>query len=270
MVNRRVTRVILNTTEITDSLVKPNSTAVAMALLTTDALYVGFHGKFASRYIQVNTANTTASVLTVQYWNGSAFTAVDDLLDQTSSGGKTFAQSGFISWQNKLDWAISTQTGIDTDVSLYWIKLTVSADLLAGTKIASILNIFSDDVLMSVYAPELISDTNYLPSGKTNFLDQHVAAKDLIVLRLKQRHVIDDESQIIEPNQVSIAATYAAAWLILNPIATSDDTKELASRMHSEFEDEIGRVTIAVDINKDGQLSAGERLQQESIFIRRR
>ena len=49
MINRRITRVLLNTTEITGFLNKPNSTNYVTALQTTDALYLGLHGRFACR-----------------------------------------------------------------------------------------------------------------------------------------------------------------------------------------------------------------------------
>jgi len=270
MINRRVTRVVLNTTEVTDALVKPNSTPLTTALLTTDFLYVGFHGRFASRYFQVGTVNAVVSTLTAQFWDGTNWVAVDDLVDQTSLGGAVFAQSGFISWQNKDNWVQRSITGIDTDIELYWIRFSVSVNLTGTTSLRSVLNIFSDDAMLTVYAPELISDANYLPSGKTNFLDQHVAAKDYVVLRLKTRKAIDDESQVIDINNVSMAAVYACAWLILAPIATSDASKELRDTMKAAFEEEVSKVTFAVDQNGDGQVDESEREQVTSFFIERR
>lgn len=241
-----------------------------MALLTTDALYLGFHGKFSSRYIEINTVNTVASVLTVKYWDGDSFEDVDDLLDQTSSGGKTFAQSGFVSWSNKEDWKLSNLTGTDADLQLYWVKLTVSVALAAATKLGSVINLYSDDDLLSIYFPELVSDVAYLPSGKTNFLEQHMAAKDLVVLRLKQRKIIDDESQILEPNDVAVAAVHAAAWVILKPIATSADSQALRDQAKEGFDSEISKVSFEVDINKTGTLSEAERKQNLSVGIYRR
>lgn len=269
MINKRITRVILNSTEITDSVKDPGGSQSAV-LLTTDALYVGFHGQFASRYLEIGTANTNASVLSVQYWDGDSWEDVDDLSDQTSVGGKTFARNGFISWTNKTDWQKSNQTGTDADLELYWLKFTVSNDLSAGTTIASIINILSDDDLLAKMFPELISDTRYRPSGKTNFLDQHIAAKDWVVLRLKQRDMIEDESQILEPNSVSQAAVYGAACLILKPIATSPDSQVLRDTACQAFEDEIGRVTFPVDSNEDGVISDSERTQAVSISVYRR
>ena len=270
MINRRVTRVLQNATEITGFLTQPNSANKVVALTTSDFLYLGFYGRFASRYFQVGVANAVVSALTVEQWNGAAWVAVDDLVDQTSVGGATLAQSGFISWVNKETWKESTQTGVDADVSLYWVRIKVSANLTGTTALKSILNVYSDDQLLAAYFPELVSDANYLPSGKTNFLDQHVAAKDLVVLRLKQRKMIDDESQIIDPNDVAIASVYAAAKLILQPIATSEDSKTLLVMAAGGFDAEIGKVSFSVDQDGDGIVSELETVQSFSVEVTRR
>ena len=270
MLNRRLTRCVLNSDEITASLASVGGTAVALVLQTTDSFYVGFHGKFSSRYISVNTANSVASVLSVTYWDGSAWTAVDDLVDQTAVGGKTLAQSGFISWINKDDWAKSAVTGVDADVELYWVKLTVSVNLHAATKINNVLNLFSDDQLLRAYYPELISDTQYLPSGRTNFIEQHMAAKDLVVLRCKQRKLITDESQIVDASTVAMAAVHACAYLIYAPIATSDDSKTLMENAQRQMNLELSSLTFAVDVNNDGIVSDAERSFSSTPMVSRR
>lgn len=269
MINRRVTRTILNTTETT-ALSSLNSAGLDFVLLTSQFFYIGFHGKFASRHFQMSVVNANASALTLEYWNGSAWTAVDDLLDQTSLGGKAFAQSGFISWENKADWTKKAQAGIDLDIELYWVRLSVSGDLSALTKISSIQNIFSDDKLLQAYYPEIISNPAYLPSGKTNFLEQHIAAKDLVVLRLKQRRMIDDEFQIIDVNMVAIASVHACAWIILSPIATSDASKEIRDSAFKNLSDELSQLTLGVDANKDGTVSEVERSVSTVTLVLRR
>lgn len=258
MINRRLTRLVYNSTEKTPLVYQPNGSGFSQIIADTDALYVGYHGKFASRYFQLSVYNSVSNVLSVSYWNGSSWADVDDVVDQTSSGGKSFAQSGFVSWTNKSDWVLSSLSGVDTDVELYWVKFTFSVTMSTVT-IKSVLNIYADNQLLSAYYPELVSDTNYLPSGKTDFLDQHLAAKDLCVLRMKQRKVISDESQIIDANEVAIASTHACAWMILNPIASNDMTREMADRAKREFESEIGQLTVAVDIDKSGIISSAER-----------
>ena len=266
MLNRRVTRTILNTTETTAKTGTLNSDLLTLNLQTTDAFYIGFHGPFASRYIQVTTANDVASVLSASYWDGSAWVAVDDFQDQTASGGVTLAGSGFISWDNPGDWAKQAMTGIDSDLELYWIKLTVSVNLKNTTAIQSCTNLFSDDLLLRAYYPEIVTNSGYLPVDRTSFIEQHEAAKNLCIQRLKQRKALDDESQIIDINSIAVAAVHATAWLILNPIATADAQKDLAGRAFDQFNAEISSLSFDIDKDKDGVLDESERAESVSTI----
>lgn len=266
MLNRNVTRVIKNSTEVTYYTNTPSSGTTTWNLATTDAVYIGFQGKFSSRYFQLGTVNSVANTLSVYYWDGSQYTAVQDLIDQTLG----FTQSGFISWTNAADWKDHNQSGTDSNLSLFWIKIVVGANLSAGTTLQAILNLFCDDSMVSAYYPEIISDTRYLPSGKTNWLEQYLAAKDLVVLRLVQRKVIENESQIIDINSVATAATHAAAFLILSVIATNDLMRERAKDAYDKFHYEISQTNFDVDVNNDGIISSTERSMTSTGFIARR
>jgi len=270
MINRDLTRTILNTTETTQSTSLIGGSALDLVLTTTDYFYVGYHGKFSTRYIEINTANTNASTMSVDYWDGTLWSPVDDLLDQTNNGGKTFAQSGFISWINKTDWKKRSLTGIDTDVELFWVRISVSADLSAGTKIYSVSNLFSDDGMLSEFYPELVSDTRWLPTGQTNFLKQHHAAKNLIISKLKQRNMIEAESNIIDINPVSIASIHACSMLILTPVATTEAMLEFYNRAKEAFDSELKNININIDVNQDGVVSDFEKERIYSVAVVRR
>lgn len=265
MILRNVTRTILNSTETTKQTSANDLAVLTFEPQNVDYFYVGFHGKFSSRYFNMGTANATANEVSVDYWNGTAWVPVLDLVDQTSG----FTQSGFISWVNNDDWKSFSQTPV-SDVELFWVRISVDVGLDTGTTLQSVLNIYSDDEMLKAYFPELISDTNYLPAGKTNFLDQHIAAKDLVVLRLKQRKLIRDEFQILDPNDVALAAVYAAAKIILQPIATSPDSKDLLLVASVGFDDEISKVNFHVDSNEDGVISTAESVQNLSVNVVRR
>ena len=262
MLDRNVTRVIKNTTEVTSSLQNVVSDATAWNLLDSDFVYIGFRGKFASRHFQMSVANATTSVVSVEYWNGTAWTAVLDVVDQTQG----FKQDGWISWVNKGDWKKSTQTPV-VDVELYWVRVSVSVSLDAPTSLQSCVNLFSDDELLRVYYPELVSDSRYLPDSRTNFLEQHVAGRDKVILRLKQRRTISDEAQIIDINEVAVAAAHAAAETILRPISQG---REIFKRAQEDFKNEINELTKAIDKNKDGVVSDKERSNFTRMDVVRR
>lgn len=271
LTTRDTTRVFLNATDITQQTQKIESDPATVVLTTGDFLYIGFSGPFAARHVDVSTANTNAATLTVEYYRSNGTWAeVDDVVDETASGGIPFAQSGFIHWQNKLDWKPVNITGLDADIELYFVRISTSADFSAGTAVNSVLNLFSDDSILSEYYPEFISDTRWLPSGQTSYLKQHKAAKDLCVLKLKQRGLIDRESQIVDINEITVAAVHAVAKIILDPIATTDVTIEKLNRAQQNFIREIGSTRLNTDQTKDGVIQDSERATVGTSEIVRR
>ena len=70
-------------------------------------------------------------------------------------------------------------------------------------------------------------------------------------MRLKQRKLIDNEGQIIDPNDVAIAATHGAAWIILSATAMSDATKEFAADILKKF-------STLLAISMQGSATPGE------------
>ncbi len=251
MLARRVTRTIFNGSEETQSTHDPTTGTVAFVMTSAQFLYVGWFGRFQARHFAMGTANTNSTNMTVEYWDGTSWSEVKDLVDETNG----FQQDGFVSWINQDDWKTTTVTPID-DTELFYVRFSVSADLSAGTTLGSVLNLYSNDSLLRRHYPELVSDSRYLPPGRTDFLEQHLAAKDKVVLKLKQRRVIDDESQIIDINEVSTAAMYAAVKVILTFI---DQDDEVLARTEAAFRNEINDLVKAVDANKDGVVSNSER-----------
>lgn len=265
MINRRVTRTIYGGVETTDKTGSINSSTLAFPLTTAQFFYVGFYGKFSARYFHLGVANTNPATLSIDYWDGSAWFPVEDKIDQTNG----LTQSGFIHWNNLDDWKASAQSPI-ADVDLYWIRISTSANLSAGTTLQAVVNLYCDNEMVRAYYPELISDTRYLPTNRTDFLEQYQAAKDLVVLRARQRKLIQDESQIIDLNDVAAASVHAAAKIILQPIATSDEMRQRLKDASDEFDNEIGQLSLSVDQNADGVVDDSERADIGETWVMRR
>jgi len=137
-----------------------------------------------------------------------------------------------------------------------------------ATRLQSLPNLFSDDVLLRQYYPELISDADYLPPGRTDFIEQYEAAKDLTVLRLKQDQLIEDEGQVIDINEVAVAATYAAAFLILNPLRSDEVNAEKADNAQRNMTRELNRVRLDLDFDNDGIVSDFEEDSGNVVVFR--
>lgn len=109
-------------------------------LANGDAVYIGSHVPFRGLAVDVDSTNSTASVLSVYYWNGSAW-ADTSATDGTASGGATFAQDGNITWTVPTAWtkaslattnSLASGTGMYTDPK-FWVRLSVSAALDSST-----------------------------------------------------------------------------------------------------------------------------------------
>lgn len=83
----------------------------------------------------IGTVNASAAIVTGEYWNGS-WTAVSNLVDGTSSGGKTLAVTGAISWDDTVSdakvkiinnqqyyWYKFAFTGVDATTTVYYCTL---------------------------------------------------------------------------------------------------------------------------------------------------
>ena len=118
------------------------STVVTLDALNTaaegDFLYVGSHSPFRGVDIDVTAANGTSSVLTVKYWNGSAWADISDT-DGTISSGKTLAQDGQVTWTIPAAWTADSLVDIGDASSavgahvgrqdVYWTRWEVGTQI---------------------------------------------------------------------------------------------------------------------------------------------
>lgn len=82
--------------------------------------------------------NAQAAALTVEYWNGSAWTAVPGAItDGTNNAGATFGKTGAISFKVPGDWVRNEIDG----TAVFYVRLGVSAALTAGTAIDAMVAI---------------------------------------------------------------------------------------------------------------------------------
>ncbi len=103
----------------------------------SDRLYIGNGGSFDGLDVRMLAGlNAQASVLTVKYSGPSGWTTLT-ATDGTALAGKTFAQSGRITWTQPGDW--QRRTLDNSAEAYYWIELSVSATLTAGTSLGQLL-----------------------------------------------------------------------------------------------------------------------------------
>jgi hypothetical protein len=136
-------------TDITSDAANLTESDVALATVFTtfgtDRLYVGFPQETDGlAVLMTGTRNANASVLAAKYWGPSGWTSLS-ATDGTASSGKTFALSGRITWTVPADWQLRTLNG--TGDLFYWIELSISAALTAGTTATQIAGIAAPTAL---------------------------------------------------------------------------------------------------------------------------
>ena len=83
--------------------------------------------------ITVSSANAVASVMSVEYWKGS-WQAVSTLVDGTANGGKSLAQSGYVTFDQPTDAIPSYMFG----QSGFWIRLKFTVALSVTTALSEV------------------------------------------------------------------------------------------------------------------------------------
>lgn len=125
------------------------------ALAAGDALYFGADIPFRGFFIDVANANGNASVMTVEFWNGTAWTAVTTLTDGTDITGDTLAQDGLVTFDVPATWVKASLRTIesldgrayvladprDVQLDLFLVRVTFTLALDADVDLNSIFSL---------------------------------------------------------------------------------------------------------------------------------
>lgn len=192
-------------------------TFLAPLVASEDYIYVGQYYPFNNLFIDLSVANDTASVLSVEYWDGRLWKTAVDVLDGTKSQGKTLKRSGIIQWSPDIDFSWSEITDTSRNQSalelqsvelynLWWVRLKVSSTIDATTAIKTIGYRFTDTGMMSGIDPEI---NEYLQpwggASKTNWDEQIQLASLYLVADLKASGLIVHPGNVLRFDDVSLA-----------------------------------------------------------------
>ncbi len=134
------------TTEVSDDTAEDLNLATVFTTFATDRLYVGARYAFDGLFVDLlDSVNANASILTAKYWKGGAGWTTLSATDGTTTGGKTFALSGRVTWTQPTTWERVDLNSVGEE--FFWVELSISAALTAGTAASQILPIRSPDAL---------------------------------------------------------------------------------------------------------------------------
>ena len=103
-------------------------TLLATPMTVGDALYVGYRYRFSSTRIKYSTRGDGVGVVTWEYWNGTAWAALPQVVDGTANFTQP-AGTYDVSWLTPAVWEPTEVLGLN----LFWVRARVSAVTTAGT-----------------------------------------------------------------------------------------------------------------------------------------
>lgn len=219
-----------------------------------DYLYLGYFKPFNACYVALDTANANSNSFTAEYWDGSSWTSLD-LTDES----RGFTRSGFLFW----DRSAMKSTSVNGSEA-YYVRLKPDSDHSAAS-VRGINLVFADDNSLKEEFFE-IDNSNLLPSGESNHLVHHVAARNTIVQRLRNMGYLKSENEDLTQWDLNdhFQIKQAAVMLALSKIffLLSDSTEDTWWSKYMEYqkryEEAFNLYVLSVDQDNDGQEDTGE------------
>lgn len=242
-----------------------------------DYLYIAQYFPFNNFYLELNTVNSLASVMTVQYWYGKEWVNAVDLIDATKVNGVSLAKSGVVQfspsrrykWQEIVD-TKEEQGSLLTSLEIYnnyWLRVKFSSDLSLTTALESVGYKFTNDDMLSAIDSEI---NNYLLAwggvGKLDWNEQIVLASQYLIYDLKSKGLIIHPGNILRFDDVSLACAHRALMIIYAQLGESFLGKyNYSLGMYNELMS-IKRFNFDVDL--DGRLDKQEISNSVGKLIR--
>lgn len=246
-------------------------------LTTSAAIYIGQTYPFNHLYFKTSVVNTTGATFTVKLWDGDSWTAVAELIDETSA----FTKSGYMTWtpdkneswimDDTVDSAGNEQiTGLG-DIKIYdryWIQITTDTSIDNTTALQWAGNLFATDNDIKAEYPELLRST-YLAaweSGKTTWEEQRVKASEILLNDLITKRIIKNSAQVLDRYVFVPALVSLASELIFSGLGDDyEDQRALAFRKYRE------RIKLDIynkDENNNARLDPKETRSRQGMLKR--
>lgn len=264
-------------TDVSIEFASYNSGELAMTFIAgEDYLYVGCDLPFNQKYFDLGqTTNEVAASVQVELWDGRQWAPAIDVIDRTASGGKSLAQSGYISWCPDPDrtWARESESedvaGLDgTNIyGFYWARFSWSASLTPGVVIKHLGHKFSEDADLYGQYPGLNNAAlkHAFSTGKTDWSEQAFMAAEVIIADLVARNVILSGAQILDHQRFRMASIHKTAEIIYRGLGDNEGNAKAAA---DAYRAAMSMKKFWVDLNQDGRLQEGEK-HASTVFLTR-
>jgi len=165
--------------DITAAMLSASGSTQAVLEDVNDYVYVGQIFKFSKITIDLDSfASADGGALICEYWNGSSWVAVSNLLDGTASGGNTMQQDGTIEFDVPSNWAKNDPP--TTGTTLYYVRFRTT-NTVATDPVAELIEPSSGQYFevifcqMDLNAPEGRGRPEELPRMNRGSLDDNLS-----------------------------------------------------------------------------------------------
>lgn len=232
-------------------------------------VHVGFEKPFSQFYMEFGTAEAGILDITFEYWNGTAWTALN-VIDETED----FSKSGFVFWTRPDDWAKTTANSKNQ----FWVRMSTDVDISVGVTLKGLNILFSNDLDLIGIRSNIVSKHN----NRNSWIDKHEEARKWIIQKLRNAgNVIFKESvnalsvddknvvrfkdltafDLLEPFELREASKYyAIAMIYLNELTdeAEDKWEVMGKRYLSDAGESLATFMLKIDTDDDGIEDAHE------------
>ena len=270
--------VIYNTSDISTKLKDFGTAAVALSLQVGEYIYIGYKKPFKQLFIELSVKNTGGGSLSAEYYDGSAWAPLDNLLDETEN----FSKSGFLFFEKYSAWAETTVEGEEK----YFIRLKTDTNHDLGTEIQGLGILLSNDLDLEGVRSNIVSKFN---NGSSWVLKHEQARKDIVqLLRNRGNRIVrnaDKENKLVtegirfadvtefdllEPTQLRQASLYKVLSMIyLDELSDNEDDKwyRQGERYEKTFHEMFNLFYLQLDFDDDGITDSNETVINTSTRL---
>lgn len=236
-----------------------------LVVAADDALYLGSDLPFNHRFLMLGKKNSIAGATSVSIWDGTQFSACEDVQDFTVVAGVPFARNGLlrfalpanIGWGRVYDSSEITELSSLKAKANYWAKLTFSAAFDFELKYVGFR--FARDADLNTYYRDLLSPEIMKAFNRgVPMLDWdtvHVVAAEEIIRDLRAEEIVFSPNQILDPETFTDAATHKLAEMAFSQFSN----QERLEFAQGKYKQAMAKRVFNVDRNCDGRLAPSEK-----------
>lgn len=239
----------------------------AFTYLTGHYIYVGSDLPFNHRYFGVSTVNATAANISVQLWDGKAWVAPAEVIDNTKLSGASMGRSGVVSWVPKRNenWKKEQSTADIPALSTveiydrYWARISFNVNINFSLDVLT--HRFSDDSKLGIIYPDLINTKTLtaFKAGKTSWEEQHLLAAQQIIEELQKIGAATSGDQILVWDKFQMASMHLVASYIFRSFG--DDFKDQFEQAVTDYKEAINMTIFDTDKNNNAKLDESESVK---------